>query len=81
MAAIEQHIAGLPRETRHPQQNPHAQLIVQLLSKLRLADLRAICLPAASGARPGLESEQASTMLKQLSAMFFNPSAGQAAAN
>ena len=32
-------------------------------------------------ARLGLESEQASTMLKQLSAMFFNPSAGQAAAN
>ena len=32
-------------------------------------------------ARLRLESEQASTMLKQLSAMFFNPSAGQAAAN
>lgn len=32
-------------------------------------------------ARLGLESEQASTMLKQLSAMFFNPSAGQAAAH
>ena len=32
-------------------------------------------------ARLGLESEQASTMLKQLSAMFFSPSAGQAAAN
>jgi DNA-binding transcriptional LysR family regulator len=32
-------------------------------------------------ARLGLESEQASTMLKQLSAMFFNASANQAAAN
>ena len=32
-------------------------------------------------ARLGLESEQASTMLKLLSAMFFNPSAGQVAAN
>jgi DNA-binding transcriptional LysR family regulator len=32
-------------------------------------------------ARLGLESAQASALLKQLSAMFFNPSAGQAAAN
>jgi DNA-binding transcriptional LysR family regulator len=32
-------------------------------------------------ARLGLESEQASALLKQLSAMFFNASAGQAAAN
>jgi DNA-binding transcriptional LysR family regulator len=32
-------------------------------------------------ARLGLESEQASVLLKQLSSMFFTPSAGQAAAN
>ena len=32
-------------------------------------------------ARLGLESEQASALLKQLSAMFFNASANQAAAN
>jgi len=56
VAAVEQHIAGLPREAHHPQQNPHAQLIVQLLTRLRLVDLRAISQPAASGSRPGLET-------------------------
>jgi uncharacterized circularly permuted ATP-grasp superfamily protein/uncharacterized alpha-E superfamily protein len=56
VATIEQHIAGLPRIARHPQQNPHAQLILQLRCKLRLADLPAFCKPSASGARPALES-------------------------
>jgi uncharacterized alpha-E superfamily protein len=56
VAAIEQHIGGLPREARHPQQNPHIQRIVQLRCKLRLTDLRAACQPSSSGFRTGLES-------------------------
>jgi uncharacterized circularly permuted ATP-grasp superfamily protein/uncharacterized alpha-E superfamily protein len=56
VAAIEQHIAGLPREARHPQQNPHTQQIVQLRCKLRTIDLRAVCQPNANSFRPGLDS-------------------------
>ncbi len=56
IAAIEQHIHELPRESRHPRQNPHAQQILALRSRLRLADLRAICDATKDGLRPGLES-------------------------
>jgi uncharacterized alpha-E superfamily protein len=54
LAAIEQHLAGLPRQASHPQANPHCQLILQMRARIRLADLRAICRPSESGARPGL---------------------------
>jgi uncharacterized alpha-E superfamily protein len=68
LCSIEQHIAGLPREARHPQQNPHARLIIQLLAKLRLVDLRAVCQPGSSGARPELEKlmTEIITSLEQL---------------
>jgi uncharacterized alpha-E superfamily protein len=75
VAAIEQHITGLPREARHPQQNPHMQQIVQLRTRLRLVDLRAACQPSTSGMRSGLESlmneiintlEQIATVVSQI---------------
>jgi uncharacterized alpha-E superfamily protein len=56
VATIEQQITGLPREARHPQQNPHAQAIVKLRTRLRLEDLRTVCQATASGARPALEA-------------------------
>jgi uncharacterized circularly permuted ATP-grasp superfamily protein/uncharacterized alpha-E superfamily protein len=75
VATLEQHVAALPREVRHPQQNPHAQQILQLRARLRLIDLRSVCQPSASGARPGLDAlaseivatlEQVAVVLSQI---------------
>jgi uncharacterized circularly permuted ATP-grasp superfamily protein/uncharacterized alpha-E superfamily protein len=56
IAAIERHLCELPREATHPQESPHTQLVLQLRTKLRLADLRTACQPSKAGVRVGLEA-------------------------
>jgi uncharacterized alpha-E superfamily protein len=45
VAAIEQHLCNLPRESTHPRHNPDLQLAIKLRAALRLADLSAVCKP------------------------------------
>jgi uncharacterized circularly permuted ATP-grasp superfamily protein/uncharacterized alpha-E superfamily protein len=45
VAAIEQHLCNLPRESTHPRHNPDLQLAIKLRAALRLADLSAACKP------------------------------------
>jgi uncharacterized circularly permuted ATP-grasp superfamily protein/uncharacterized alpha-E superfamily protein len=45
IAAVGGHLASLPRESNHPHRNPDLQLVAQLRTHLRLADLRMICEP------------------------------------
>jgi uncharacterized circularly permuted ATP-grasp superfamily protein/uncharacterized alpha-E superfamily protein len=54
VVAIEQHLASLPCQGRHPQAMPHLQLILQLRTRLRLVDLVAACKPNENGYRTGL---------------------------
>jgi uncharacterized circularly permuted ATP-grasp superfamily protein/uncharacterized alpha-E superfamily protein len=54
IAAIEQHLADLPREASHPQRSPHRQIILELRTRLRLADLGAACHPSPAKVRAGL---------------------------
>jgi uncharacterized circularly permuted ATP-grasp superfamily protein/uncharacterized alpha-E superfamily protein len=56
IAAIERHLCDLPREVTHPQESPHTQLVLQLRTKLRLADLQAACQPSKEGVRVGLDA-------------------------
>jgi uncharacterized circularly permuted ATP-grasp superfamily protein/uncharacterized alpha-E superfamily protein len=56
IAAIEQHLACLPNEATHPHRSPHTQLILQLRTRLKLADLCGECKPNAAGIRVGLDA-------------------------
>ena len=71
VAAIEQHLANLPRQSNHPEASPHAQLISKIRNRLRLADLSAICVPSANGLRPELDALLTEVMngMQQISAM------------
>ena len=53
-AAIEEHLASLPRESAHPRRHPDRQLTTQLRTALKLADLSTIC-AAVEDQRPELE--------------------------
>jgi uncharacterized circularly permuted ATP-grasp superfamily protein/uncharacterized alpha-E superfamily protein len=45
VAAIDQHLSNLPRESNHPRRAPDHQLAIKLRTTLRLADISAICQP------------------------------------
>lgn len=45
VAAIQEHLANLPRDSTHPQRNPDRQTALKLRTLLNLADLRAACEP------------------------------------
>jgi len=62
VAAIEQHLQALPREVTHPQANPHIQRVLQLRTKLKLADLRQACDPGKSTTRDGLRQLMTETI-------------------
>jgi uncharacterized alpha-E superfamily protein len=85
-AAIEDHLADLPRESIHPQRNRGHQLAIDLRAILRLADLRWACQLAAenpdpkspSGRRPRLRDltdrivEHVTQISQQLSHTYFS---------
>jgi uncharacterized circularly permuted ATP-grasp superfamily protein/uncharacterized alpha-E superfamily protein len=48
VAAMEQHLSNLPRESNHPRRAPDHQLAIKLRTTLRLADISAICQPTNS---------------------------------
>ena len=54
LAALEEHLAQLPREVTHPQRSPDRQTALRIRSHIKLADLRNVCLVAKRGVRPGL---------------------------
>jgi len=56
VAAIEQHLCSLPRQSNHPRTSAHTQLILQLRTRLRLADLDAACVPSDDGVRAELDA-------------------------
>jgi uncharacterized alpha-E superfamily protein len=45
VAAIEEHLSNLPRESGHPHHQPDLQVAIKLRSALRLADLSLACQP------------------------------------
>jgi uncharacterized circularly permuted ATP-grasp superfamily protein/uncharacterized alpha-E superfamily protein len=71
IAAIEQHLCSLPRQSDHPRTSSHTQLILQLRTRLRLADLRAACMPSREGIRLELDVLLAEIMdgMQKVSAM------------
>ncbi|MDP9175570.1 MAG: circularly permuted type 2 ATP-grasp protein [Planctomycetota bacterium] len=56
LAALEEHLAQLPRDLAHPQRSPDRQTVLKLRTNLRLADLGAACRPARRGGRVVLGS-------------------------
>jgi uncharacterized circularly permuted ATP-grasp superfamily protein/uncharacterized alpha-E superfamily protein len=56
VAAIEEHLKQLPCEVDHPQRSPHTQLVLELRTKLRLANLRVACQPGKDGLRTKLDA-------------------------
>jgi uncharacterized alpha-E superfamily protein len=55
VVAVEQHLCNLPRQSDHPRSSAHTQLVLQLRTGLRLADLSAACTPTDQGVRPELD--------------------------
>jgi len=75
VAAIEEHLCCLPRLVIHPRASAHTQLILQLRTRLRLADPTAACAPSEDGVRPELDGlltevidqmQQIGTMVSQV---------------
>ncbi|HTW95861.1 MAG TPA: circularly permuted type 2 ATP-grasp protein, partial [Tepidisphaeraceae bacterium] len=56
IAALQDHLSHLPRETTHPHRNPDRQAVMKIHTQLSLVDLRSICQPNNRGARAGLVS-------------------------
>jgi uncharacterized circularly permuted ATP-grasp superfamily protein/uncharacterized alpha-E superfamily protein len=81
VAMIEQHLCSLPRQASHPQGSPHIQLILELKTKIRLADLRVVCQVKDKGIRPGLVDLMADVIDKMqqvaefLSQIYFSHAA------
>jgi uncharacterized alpha-E superfamily protein len=81
VAMIEQHLCSLPRQASHPQGSPHIQLILELKTKIRLADLRVVCQVNDKGIRPGLVDLMADVIDKMqqvaefLSQIYFSHAA------
>ncbi len=65
---IEQHLCALPRQASHPQSSPHTQLILQLRTRLKLADLRILCRSTDGRTREGLDElmTEVSTTMQQV---------------
>ncbi len=56
VAALEEHLAQLPRDGTHPQRSPDRQAVLKLRTHLRLADLHTLCqTDPASGMRRALD--------------------------
>ncbi|MDB5173237.1 MAG: hypothetical protein JWO87_2512 [Phycisphaerales bacterium] len=78
IAAIEQHLSNLPREASHPQRSPHRQTILELRTRLRLADLRAACQISPAKTRPELESlmneiiDRLESVTERVSQIYFS---------
>jgi uncharacterized alpha-E superfamily protein len=81
VAMIEQHLLALPRQASHPQSSPHTQLILELRTKIRLADLRVVCQASEKGTRPGLVAmltdaiEKMQQVAEFLSQIYFSHAA------
>ena len=56
VAALEEHLARLPRDADHPQRSPDRQAALKLRTQLKLADLHVICKPVRRGTRPALDA-------------------------
>jgi uncharacterized circularly permuted ATP-grasp superfamily protein/uncharacterized alpha-E superfamily protein len=49
VAALDDHLAQLPRETTHPHDCPDQQAALRLRTRLRVTDFRAVCQPGPRG--------------------------------
>lgn len=56
VALLEDHLAQLPRDAKHPQRSPDRLAALKLRTQLKLADLHAACKPNARGTRPVLDA-------------------------
>jgi uncharacterized circularly permuted ATP-grasp superfamily protein/uncharacterized alpha-E superfamily protein len=80
VVAIEQHLCNLPRHATHPQASPYSQLILQLRTNIRLADLQLAC-QVEGGRRVRLIElmnqviETTQTVAEQVSQVFFSHAA------
>jgi uncharacterized circularly permuted ATP-grasp superfamily protein/uncharacterized alpha-E superfamily protein len=54
LAALDAHVAQLPRDESLAARSPEARLAMGSLARVRLADVETICTPDATGARAGL---------------------------
>jgi uncharacterized alpha-E superfamily protein len=75
VAAIENHLCCLPQHSNHPHASVHTQLILQLRTRLQLADLSVACTPSEQGVRLELDAllaeiidrmQQIGTMVSQV---------------
>jgi uncharacterized alpha-E superfamily protein len=55
LAALGEHLPQLPREPGRVGRSAEDRLVLASISRLRLADVEAICIPDADGRRPGLD--------------------------
>jgi uncharacterized alpha-E superfamily protein len=55
LAALDEHLAQLPRESSHPMRSPDRQAVLKIRTQLQLADLREVCDPKKSEMRPELD--------------------------
>ena len=55
LAALGEHLPQLPREPGRMGRSAEDRLVLGSISRLRLADVEAICVPDADGRRPGLD--------------------------
>jgi uncharacterized alpha-E superfamily protein len=56
LAALEEHLPQLPRESNRVGRSVEDRLVLASLSRLRLADVEAICVADPDGRRPGLDA-------------------------
>ena len=77
VAAIDTHLAALPREEGHPRRNPDLQAVMELRTLLRTADLQSAC-ETNGGLRLRLDrllvdtTEKINTVSEAVSQMYFS---------